>query len=186
MENPWMVGKEDRLQELSSRVSGAVSRRNEVRERVNEGAELDRARDELKSARKEMKRELKTWERQWWEDIISKCKEAGEKGEYGTVYKTLRELGKRDWKGPEQSTKITTAEFKTHFEKVSKDRFENTPEEIEQVVDEVIDISQTERAREWREILDAVPDREEIVTQMKKMRESAPGGDRVRLTYLMK
>ena len=186
VENPWMVGKEERLQELNSRVSGAVSRRNQIRERMNEGAELDIAREDLKTARKVMKRELKLWEKQWWEAIISKCKEAGEKGEFGTVYKTLRELGKRDWKGPEQTTKITTAEFKTHFEKVSKDRFENTPEEIDKVVDEVIDISRTEKAGEWREILDAVPDREEIVTQMKKMRESAPGGDGVRLIYLMK
>jgi 2-oxoglutarate dehydrogenase complex dehydrogenase (E1) component-like enzyme len=126
-----MAGKDDRLQELKSRVSGAVSRRNEIRERVADGEELDRARDDLKDARKEMKRELKNWEKQWWEEIISKCKEAGEKGESGTIYKTLRELGKRGWKGPEQSTRITTAEFRDHFQQVSKDRFENTPEEIE-------------------------------------------------------
>ena len=186
VENPWMIGKEDRLQELKSRISGAVSRRNNTRERMNGGEELDRARADLKLARKDMKRELKSWEKQWWEAIISKCKEAGEKGEYGTVYRTLRELGKRDWKGPEQTTTITTDQFKEHFQKVSRDRFENTPEEIDEVVNEVVDISRTEKANEWKDRLDAIPEREEIITQMKKMRESAPGGDGVRLIYLMK
>jgi hypothetical protein len=48
----------------------------------------------------------------------------------------------------------------------------------------VEDISQTDLAIEWREILDEVPSREEILTQMKKMKDSAPGGDGVRLIYL--
>ena len=186
IENPWMIGKEERLQQLKSRINGAVSRRNEIRGRQAVGEELDRARDELKNARKDMKKELRDWEKEWWEDIISRCKEAGERGDAGTMYKTLKELGVRDWKGPVKTTNITTEQFKEHFEKVSKDKFENLPEEIERAVNEVEDISQTILATEWREILDAIPGREEILTQMKKMRESAPGGDGVRLIYLLR
>ena len=76
-----------------------------------------------------------------------KCKEAEERGDTGTVYKTLKEIGIRDWKGYVQTTNITTEQFKDHFEAVSKERFEILPEEIEEVV-EVIDISETEIARE--------------------------------------
>ena len=186
VENPWMVGKEERLQQLRSRINGAVARRNEIRERQANGEDLDRAVEELKEARKAMKRDLRDWEKEWWEDIISRCKEAGERGDAGTMYKTLKELGVRDWKGPVKTTNITTNQFKEHFEKVSKDKFENLPEEIEIAVNEVEDISQTNLARDWRETLDSIPGREEILTQMKKMRESAPGGDGVRLIYLLR
>ena len=186
VENPWMVGKDVRLQELKSRISGAVSRRNQIRELHADGPDLDRARDELKEARREMKGQLRDWEKQWWEEIISKCKEAGERGDSGTVYKTLKDLGKRDWKGSVQTTNITTAEFKDHFESVSKERFENSPEEIDEAVREVEDISETDLAREWRPMLDEVPSQEEILKEMSKMRESAPGEDGVRLIYMTK
>ena len=69
---------------------------------------------------------------------------------------------------------------------MSKERFENSPEEIDKAVADVEDISETELAVEWKEILDAVPSREEILEQIKGMRESAPGGDGVRLIYMMK
>ena len=186
VENPWMIGKEERLQQLRSRINGAVTRRNEIRERQADGDELVRAIEDLKDARKIMKKELRDWEKEWWEDIISRCKEAGERGDAGTMYKTLKELGVRDWKGPVQTTNLTTEQFKVHFEKVSKDKFENLPEEIDRVVNEVEDLSQTRLAREWRETLDAIPGREEILTQMRKMRDSAPGGDGVRLIYLLR
>ena len=179
-----MIGKDERVQELKSRISGALSRRNQARERQAEGPELERARNDLKEARKVMKRELREWETQWWEEIISKCKEAEERGDTGTVYKTLKEIGKRDWKGTVQTTNITTTEFKDHFEAVSKEMFKNLPEKIEEAVGEVVDISETELAREWRDYLDGVPGREEILEQMKGMRESAPGGDGVRLIYM--
>ena len=84
------------------------------------------------------------------------------------------------------STNITTDEFKQHFQAISKDRFENNPEDIEETVNMIDDISQTDRAKEQAEFLNSIPSREEILTQMNKMRESAPGKDGVRLIYLQK
>ena len=52
-------------------------------------------------------------------------------------------------------------------------------------VDKIEDISNTEKAQEWAERLDAIPEREEILDQMKKMKESAPGKDGVRMNYLL-
>ncbi len=63
------------------------------------------------------------------------------------------------------------------FKKVSAERFENTPEEIDKVVNEMEEIEDLELKETWREALDEIPTREEILTQLKKMRESAPGED---------
>jgi hypothetical protein len=37
----------------------------------------------------------------------------------------------------------------------------------------------------WREVLEATPSDEEILAQMKKMKDSSPGEDGVRLSYLL-
>ena len=47
------------------------------------------------------------------------------------------------------------------------------------------DISNTTKARDWNETLNMMPEREEIVSQMKKMKDSTPGDDGVRLLYLL-
>ncbi len=47
------------------------------------------------------------------------------------------------------------------------------------------EIEDLELKETWREALDAIPTREEILTQLKKMRESAPGENGVRLIYLL-
>jgi hypothetical protein len=63
---------------------------------------------------------------------------------------------------------------------------ENSPEEIEEAVREVEDIRDTDLARLLSEtILEETPGREEILTEMKKMRDSAPGKEDVRLPGLM-
>lgn len=123
---------------------------------------------------------------EWWENILEECKNAGERGDSGMMYKTLKKLGGRDIKKESNTTNITTEEFRDHFKKVSEERFENSPEEIAETVRRVEDIRHTEKAREWREQLEEVPSREEILKQMKLMKDSAPGDDGVRLSYLLK
>ena len=191
IENPWMIGKEEELQRLKVGITTAVNQRNEisVREReqgVNLEAEMNEARERLKEARREMKRETRRWEREWWEEKINQCLEAEGRGDHGKLYKTMRELGRRGWKGPTDTTTITKEEFRDHFKGVSEERFENTPEEIEAAVNEVEDISNTERAQIWNDFLEETPSREEILTEMKKMKDSAPGQDGVRLGMLLK
>ena len=148
--------------------------------------DLGVARENLKDARKELKRKTRQWELEYWENIITESREAEERGDSGHMYKNLRKLGRRGQKKATDTTNLMKEQFKEHFEKISKDRFENSPEEIDEVLSKIEDISQTETAQVWREELERVPEREEIVTQMKKMKNSAPGRDGVRLIYLLK
>ena len=55
--------------------------------------------------------------------------------------------------------KFTTEEFKEHFSKVSKDRFENDPAEIDEAVAEAEDLRGVEKARIWQERLNAGPEK---------------------------
>jgi hypothetical protein len=176
IENPWMVGKEEDIQRMKSAITWAVTNRNEVSERESiqgQGLqrEMDEARERLRDARRVMKRELRRWEREWWEEKINQCLEAEGRGDSGKMYKIMRELGKRGWKGRADTTTITKEEFREHFKSVSEHRFENTPEEIEEALNEIEDISNTEEAINWADMLEATPEREEILTEIKKMRD---------------
>ncbi|MCP3661889.1 MAG: hypothetical protein GY696_05230 [Gammaproteobacteria bacterium] len=191
IENPWMIGKEEELQHMKSRIAGAVTERNRLAETARQNMqdldqEIEQARQSLREARREMKRETRRWEKDWWNERIRECQEAEGRGDSGKMYKVLKDLGKREWKGQTDSTTITKEEFREHFKKVSEQRFENTPDDIERAVNKVADISNTDTARQWGEMLETTPEREEILTEMKKMRDSAPGEDGVRLIMLMK
>ena len=70
--------------------------------------------------------------------------------------------------------------------KVSETRFENEPDDIKKFLDEVEDLSNTEEGLHWRDVLDATPDKEEVVKQIRKMnKDSAPGEDQIRLSYIL-
>ncbi len=191
VQNPWMIGREEDLRRMKSAISGAVTSRNEIQERqrtqrLNLDRELNEARERLKEARRVMKRETRRWERDWWTEKINQCKDAEGRGDSGKMYKLLKDLGRRGYKGPTDTTTITKEEFRDHFKQVSEQRFENTPEEIEEAVREVEDIRDKEENVLYNEMLDEIPSREEILTEMKKMRDSAPGKDGVRLIMLQK
>ena len=195
IENPWMVGRDEEVTIMRARITTALNKRdnlleqqqntndNEVRENIQ--AELAATRNELKEARKDLKRKSSTWELQWYESIIDDCLDASNRNDTGLVYKNLRKLGSRGKTKAPISTTLKKEDFKTHFQSVSKDRFENPPEEVYNTVNQMEDIRETEKAIEWREIMDTTPTGEEIFTQMKQMSESAPGEDGVRLIYLM-
>ena len=88
-------------------------------------------------------------------------------------------MEKRGQKKEVAGTQLTTEQFKTHFEKVSHQRFENRPEEVERVVEKAEDLRGTRKAEEWAEKLDEVPTMEEMLREMALMRDSAPGEDGV-------
>ena len=196
VENPWMSGRDEEVQQMRVRITAAVGRRNELLQqigeeqeeqvRVNLEADLTAARNELKEARKDLKRRTSNWEKQWWETIINECNDASQRNDAGLVYRNLRKLGSRGLKKAPTSSTLTKEAFKIHFEGISKERFENPPEEVMAAVDQMEDISQTEVALQYRELLDETPSREEIVKQMKEMSDSAPGEDGVRLIYILK
>ena len=190
IENPWMTGKDEELQRMKSRISGAVTQRNNISERERQGEdvirEMEEARENLKTARRTMKKEIRRWEKEWWEEKINECTDAEGRGDSGKMYKIMKELGRRGWKGKTDTTNITKEEFRDHFKGVSEERFENLPEEIEAVNEIDKTMYNTEEAEEWNEMLEETPQREEILKEMKKMRDSAPGKDGVRLGMLLK
>ena len=130
-----------------------------------------------------MKRSLKGLESEWWRGVIEECEEASARGRIGDM--CLRRLGTRE--GPAaRSMKQTVDEFKSHFESVSRDRYEKRPEVIERAVRGAVDLTNDRRAKEANECLNVVPESEEIKEAMKETRESAPGLDGVRIGYIRK
>ena len=100
IENPWMVGKDEELQRMKSRIAGAVTERNRLAEtaRLNRQdlqLETDQARQNLREARRVMKRETRRWEKEWWDERITECQEAEGRGDSGKMCKLVKDLGKR-------------------------------------------------------------------------------------------
>ena len=84
-------------------------------------------------------------------------------------------------------TQTKQEEFREHFKSVSEHRFENLPEEIEEDVNEIDKtMYNTEEAEMWYEMLEETPQREEIIKEMKTMKDSALGRDGLRLGMLLK
>ena len=77
-------------------------------------------------------------------------------------------------------------EFKSHFESVSKDRYQERPKVIERAVRGAVDLRNDRSAKGANECLNVVPESEEIREAMKETRESAPGLDGVRIGYIRK
>ena len=77
------------------------------------------------------------------------------------MYKCLGRLGTREMPAA-SSMKLTVDEFESHFESVSKDRYEERPEEIERAVRGAVDLRNNRRAKEANECLNVVPESEEI------------------------
>ena len=53
-------------------------------------------------------------------------------------------------------------------------------------MDEATDLRTDPRTEEWRERLGRPPEREEIINEMKKMKDGAPGEDGARISYILK
>ena len=64
---------------------------------------------------------------------------------------------------------LINGEFKDHFKKVSQNRFENLPEDIDAIIVEIQDIRGTPKDDEWKEQQEETQSREEIIQQ--KIRE---------------
>ena len=188
VENEWLKNK-DEDQRLRRDITAKLEKKNEAQERQREGEENDEEveerKEELKTARKTRKKERKRWEKEWWEEILVQCERAAGRADQGAMYKALNQLGKRGVKKVSATNTITKEDFKDHFSKVSADRFENSPEEIEAAVEQAEDLRGDPRMAGWRVRLNTRPDREEIVKQMRAMRDGAPGEDGARMRYIM-
>ena len=65
--------------------------------------------------------------KRWWEKKIQECKEAEEEKNTGKLYKLVKVIEVKNMsKGTMQEEFFTPDEYRRHFEKVSKDRYERT------------------------------------------------------------
>ena len=193
--SPWVIGHEEELERMRVNVRDVTRSRNEwlrdtrmrrrLRprggERLNE--EHERIREEVKRARKNLKKRLKELEKEWWNERIRECELACVQGRVGDMYKCLRKIGMRG-RPAAKGTTVNANEFKEHFERVSKDRYEEEPSMIVETVNRAKDLRMDVRAQEANEFMNEVPEREEIEEAMKEMKESAPGEEGVRIGYI--
>ena len=181
--NPWTIGHEDELSQLHNSIASAVRDRNESLEQDRPLQDILRNRDNLRKARAKMKGKLKELEREWWDKILDECQQANIKGDMGTMYRTLRQLGGRDRK-PDTGTTLTTDEFKAHFEGVSKNRYEISPQLLMDTVARMGDHRAEKKYIEENNLLNETPSDKEIQDCISEIRESAPGKDNVRIKYI--
>ena len=110
--------------------------------------------------------------------------EAEDKINNEKLYTLLKVVGVKDMnKGSMQEEFSTPDNYRRHFEKVSKDRFERTMEEIEEVknsIPQIEDIEKLERAAEIEE----ETSRNEFQNEVTKLKNGAPGEDGVLIKVL--
>ena len=105
-------------------------------------------------------------------------------GRVGEMYKILKELGMRGKKRAGRGGMLKANDFKVQFERVSSERYEDRIEVIEEAVGNARDLRDSERVIEANEEMNEVPTRGEIESFMKDMKESAPGEDGVRISFI--
>lgn len=187
IENPWMIGREEEVEGMRREIQGRLAERTELNTRRRTRAvevRLREVRARLKEARGVLKRSMRRWEREWWSERIRECEEAQRRGDMGEMYKILREIGVGTYRKAQAAGTVTTEDFRLHFSEVSKERYEVDPARLSAAVRRVKDISETERAREANDLMNETPQEEEILNEMKKVKDSAPGEDGVRMRYI--
>ena len=106
VENPWMVGREEEVEEARRRLNGAIRRRNEVAVEVAGGEateeSLEGAKEEVRRERGEWRRTTRRWEREYWDGVIRECSQAEEMGDVGRLYRTLKSIGLKGMKKGKQ------------------------------------------------------------------------------------
>ena len=90
----------------------------------------------------------------------------------------------RETREEQKGTELQRLDFKNHFQQVSKDRYELTPNEIMEAVNTVRDVRRTRKAKEANNTLNETPNEDEIRREMKNVKDSAPGKDQVRMIYI--
>ena len=143
------------------------------------GNEQLTAREERKTVRKDYKKAKKRWEEEWWMEIVEDARKAELQGDIGTLYKTLKRIGIRDNCTFEDET-FSPEEFRSHFMKVSENRYERGRDEIVKTLEEIPERTD-QTALEAAIELERVVTWREFETELAKMRDGAPGNYGVRM-----
>ena len=179
--NPWMNAHETEIKNMKDKIAQALSRRN-LLQRVNteEGyEELLRVKREISNERKKYKNCCKKWEEDWWNELADKCEKAWKSGRFGEMYDLLKKLQKRGEYNNSKNVLLFSEEiFKEHLEKITENRYEIDVTKIEKVLNKVDapDMNET-KIKELQAGLEMVPTSKEIMNEMTKMKDSAPGED---------
>ena len=178
------------IKEMKDKIAKALSKRNLLR-RVNtdEGnAELLRAKKELYTERRKFKDCCKQWEEDWWNEIADKCEKAWKLGRLGEMYDILNKLQKRgEYNNSKNILLFSEERFKDHLEKITANRYETDVIKINNVLNkaQAPDIDEI-KVKKLQTELEVVPISEEIIKEMAKMKDSAPGEDEIRLGFIKK
>ena len=80
---------------------------------------------------------------------------------------------------------FTEEEFKGHLEKITHERYENSPDQILKTIEKVEELTVEEETLERNnELIVQNPSFEEIKNEIAKMKDAAPGEDEIRLRYI--
>ena len=80
---------------------------------------------------------------------------------------------------------FTEEEFKGHLEKITHERYENSPDQILKTIEKIQDLTVEEETLERsNELIVQISSFEEIKNEITKMKDAAPGEDEIRLRYI--
>ena len=127
--------------------------------------------EERKISRRKSKKKLRGWERAWWQELISQCQKAEKERDLGTMYQLIKRLGMRDSKGASANEYFTPQQYKTHFEKVSKERNEESDETRQITIENIKDPREDTAAKVAAEELSSPITQEEILREWEKVKD---------------
>ena len=119
--------------EMKAEISEALRERNRVIRQTGErrSQEYDIAKARLTEKRANYKRDLRQWEENWWNQLGEECQQACQMGQIGRMYKILQRLRRRgEYDNIKTIMHFTEEDFKGHLEKITHERYENSPEQI--------------------------------------------------------
>ena len=104
----------------------------------------------------------------------------------GRMYKILQILQRRgEYNNSKTIMHFTEEEFKGHLEKITHERYENSPDQILKTIEQVEELTVEEETLERNnELIFQNPNFEEINNEIRKMKDAAPGEDEIRLRYI--
>ena len=186
--NPWMNKHEEEAMELKAEIRKALRERNRVIRQTGDktSQEYDIAKARLAEKRANYKRELRQWEENWWNQLADECQQACQMGQIGRMYKILQRLQRRgEYNNSKTILLFTEEEFKGHLEKITHERYENSPDQILKTIEKIQDLTVEEETLERNnELIVQIPSFEEIKNEIAKMKDAAPGEDEIRLRYI--
>ena len=102
-------------------------------------------------------------------------------GQIGRMYKVRQRLQRRgEYNNSKKIMHFTEEEFKGHLEKLTNERYENSPEQILKTFEKV----EEETLERNNELLIQNPSFEKMKNEIRKMKDAAPGEDEIRLRYI--